>query len=534
MLSGARAQVDGQCVLGGKFWSLDRVLNPMYSTDMANLSPIVRSPGVNASERILVALCDKAFLPLWCYPNVFRTPGKELCDVLVIFGDDIIIFSDKASNFNTVIDSELAWTRWKRKTIEKSAEQLERAEHWLKNHSDRIFLDGKCKEKVPLPIRKGARIHKVLVAQGAAEACQKHFGSATGSLITNGYSIAKPPTEQKFCVYHCEYDSFFHILDEATLPLILNELDTAADFIDYLSQRETALLTDQVSISMGEEGLLAMYLKSCISGQFKRKFIHFDDKPEGASVIVDDRLWYEVVTSEEYQKKQLDDRASYYWDSIMQELSQAIVSGAVANPNALGLAEHEMIARIMASVGRYRRRVLSLSMAERQHSTKVRSVGLRFLMSEGHAYVMCVFSDWEFASWEEYRAHRQFYAIMYARYNLLIHPGLDQVIGIAYDAAHSSSMSYDFVLALRSEPFSPIELKEISLMRKRCKWGRSLEVRTFGFVHTLEMRADVIETFSISKPSTAGAQKSKAEDDTRRRKQKTQKEARKKGRQKGP
>src|SRR5260370_9927798 len=65
---------------------------------------VVRAQGVTADERYLQLLCDRSFLSLWSYPTPFRDQkvggkgdGKELCDLLVVFGDDILIFSAKGS-----------------------------------------------------------------------------------------------------------------------------------------------------------------------------------------------------------------------------------------------------------------------------------------------------------------------------------------------------------------------------------------------------------------------------------------------------
>ncbi len=55
-----------------------------------------RSVGLTASERVLAELCDVSFLKLWTYPNLFKKRAKELTDLLVVFGQDVIIFSDKS------------------------------------------------------------------------------------------------------------------------------------------------------------------------------------------------------------------------------------------------------------------------------------------------------------------------------------------------------------------------------------------------------------------------------------------------------
>jgi hypothetical protein len=58
------------------------------------------------SEAVLADLCHRSFLSLWSYPNPYRSnglqthgEGKELCDLPVIFGQQVIIFSDKSCAF---------------------------------------------------------------------------------------------------------------------------------------------------------------------------------------------------------------------------------------------------------------------------------------------------------------------------------------------------------------------------------------------------------------------------------------------------
>ena len=44
------------------------------------------------AESILHELAKKTFLTDWCYPNPLLPDGKELCDLLVVFGDTAIIW----------------------------------------------------------------------------------------------------------------------------------------------------------------------------------------------------------------------------------------------------------------------------------------------------------------------------------------------------------------------------------------------------------------------------------------------------------
>jgi hypothetical protein len=83
-------------------------------------------------------LADKTFLRLWSYPNTFidkrsgnKGVGKELADLLIVFGDDILIFSDKSVGFSPGDDDELARSRWYRHAVAKSVDQVRGAERWL-------------------------------------------------------------------------------------------------------------------------------------------------------------------------------------------------------------------------------------------------------------------------------------------------------------------------------------------------------------------------------------------------------------------
>ncbi len=87
-----------------------------------------RSEGLTASEQLLAELCDRSFLKLWTYPNLFKKPSKELTDLLVVFGSDVLLFSDKSCAFPDTGDATLDWTRWYRKSIARSAHQVDQAE----------------------------------------------------------------------------------------------------------------------------------------------------------------------------------------------------------------------------------------------------------------------------------------------------------------------------------------------------------------------------------------------------------------------
>ncbi|MFO6407295.1 hypothetical protein ACLBV3_36125, partial [Pseudomonas aeruginosa] len=113
--------------------------------------------GTTESERALARLARKAFLSMWSYPNVYsdegrsggKGDGKELVDLLVVFGTDVLLFSDKHCAFQSDVDIKIAWPRWYKRAIEKSARQLAGAESFLRRFPDRVFVDKSCQTKLP-------------------------------------------------------------------------------------------------------------------------------------------------------------------------------------------------------------------------------------------------------------------------------------------------------------------------------------------------------------------------------------------------
>ena len=146
---------------------------------------VFKSAGSTPSERLLAKLCDQSFLGFWSYANTHRDQGgpKELCDLLVVYENHIILFSDKSCAFPDSGELQVDWSRWFRNAILESAKQVRGAERWLKQHPDRVFVDNKCTQRLPLALHHAAqcKFHRVIVALGAQQRCRAHLGGS-GSL----------------------------------------------------------------------------------------------------------------------------------------------------------------------------------------------------------------------------------------------------------------------------------------------------------------------------------------------------------------
>ena len=205
------------------------------------------SLGVTPSERYLAKLCQKSFLSLWSFPNVYTDEGKrgskadghELCDLLVVFGENLIIFSDKHISFNETVDIGISWKRWFRRAIQKSASQIYGAERWIQKFPSRIFLDRKCRQPFPIAIQP-EKIHRVIVARGIYQACKNYFGGRSiGSLMVNTTIAGDTHFSFPFNIGHVAPDKgFLHVFEDFTLDAVFEELDTVDDFIAYLTKRE--------------------------------------------------------------------------------------------------------------------------------------------------------------------------------------------------------------------------------------------------------------------------------------------------------
>lgn len=76
--------------------------------------------------------------------RVDQAGNKELCDLLVVMSDDVIVFFDKHCILKPNKSLEVDWQRWFRSAVAAGASQAWGAERWLRNHPDRVFLDPAC------------------------------------------------------------------------------------------------------------------------------------------------------------------------------------------------------------------------------------------------------------------------------------------------------------------------------------------------------------------------------------------------------
>ncbi|POB00466.1 hypothetical protein C2134_01565 [Chromobacterium sinusclupearum] len=427
--------------------------------------------GTTESERVLTQLARKAFLSLWSYPNVYsdegrpggKGDGKELVDLLVVFGTNVLLFSDKHCAFQLNIDIKVAWPRWYKRAIEKSAKQLAGAEKFLRQFPDRIFVDKSCQTPLPvsLPDPAIARYFLIAVTRGGHEAAARYFGGgSTGSLMFNNRLAGDAHYEQPFEVgFPLKGRRFVHVLDEVTVGALLEELDTVPDLVDYLVCKERFLGADIAWISIaGEEELLARYMCTMESGRHSLPRVPNDIN----AVIIPEGDWQHYCSSPQRAAKCQADQGSYMWDELIEYQASFVRAGtAIGLPETLPeTIDHERVLRALASESRLARRALANDF---RFALSKRTPGEKFarmtLSSDNmsRAYVFLTVPISPNIDYQAYRDMRAAALFAYCHGIKLRFPHVIEAVGIASEPFSEEATSQDFLYVDLSKGLGPEE-----------------------------------------------------------------------------
>lgn len=414
--------------------------------------------GITGSERQLNELIRKSFLNLWSYSNLFidkrsggpQSQGKELCDVLVVCGDDVIIFSDKSIEWPSHDKIEVQWSRWKRRAIDKSADQIRGAARWIRAHPDRIFTDADCTTKLPiqLPPAERMRIHGVVVARGSGEACLTFHGNGSPSLVIQS-DFPGLHEETPFWISDPNSAGFYiHVLDDSTLHVLLQELDTIRDFVDYMSEKAQFFRQKRWVVAHGEEEILASYLRGIDRKTGEHKILAGMNLDGHDSVMLEGGLYKELTQKKEYKARKQEDEISYAWDKLIEHFSQYIINGEIltlgigaGSAPDFGFADHERGVREMALQRRMERRMLSKALIDAFRSIGDKDRFFRMVTvaptgtASSLAFVFLILKNNENSNpdsdYEKYREVRSTTLYAYCLNVLREHSQFDRVVGLA-------------------------------------------------------------------------------------------------------
>lgn len=422
---------------------------------------IIKSAPFNESEKLLSKLADKVFLSLWSFPNVYtdegisKGQGEELCDLLVVFNEHVIIFSDKGEvTYKPTTDIKVGWKRWVKKAYLKSCFQAYRAEKWINEYPKRIFLDKKC--SIPFPIEfppaDKIHIHRVVIVRGITKAASEYYSDDSGTLMLRPDIVGEEHFERPFMIGRPSHDKgYIHFFDEKSIQIVFDELDTIADLTKYLSKKEAFIDAGRLLTASGEDDLLGYYLSSYEDADAKGNPYFIDPLPENR-VVVWPGFYESVRQTEVYKLMGNFRRASYFWDKAIDLMGQGAFQGKWKETNGKNYDEEIMVLRYMAAEHRFARSFLSPAVQEivarpfpdDEVLPRVRIIGS--MTNPMLCYLWLVLPRTsEFSDYQKYRE---------ARKNLLAHycsackdakPQFEIIVGVACDAVNHEGGSEELI-----------------------------------------------------------------------------------------
>lgn len=268
-------------------------------------------------EEAVNKIAFETYLKYWCYPNPKDELGNknEICDLLIIFQNHLIIISIKNYSFNG------DYERYFRSTLKKAISQIHGAERKLLNTNNNIRFNHPETGAFYFSPENYDSVHRLIINLNTVPLFHP------GGLITKN-------------------NEFAHIFNWNSFLGIVTELNTIPDFIEYLKEREFTFKYTEFVMMLGEENdwdaetyksfvlyntellkvqkrfilfsgseldLLANYLFN------DRKFnkIFYSDKYNGANFQFDGK-WQEYLKLKEVQSKKKDDRVSYFVDEFVK------------------------------------------------------------------------------------------------------------------------------------------------------------------------------------------------------------------------
>ncbi|WP_081280645.1 YecA family protein [Xanthomonas arboricola] len=388
---------------------------------MRVLEPIIKNEGTTARERHLAKLASDHFFALWSYPGLTRRGkkgvSKELADLTVIFGDDIILFSDKDIAWPSHPDIQIAWSRWYREAILASATQLWGAAKHLRGPTPTIYLDARCQVPFPLPaLSDRTRIHLVAVASNSTLPAHDYFRriGGPGSSGTLIHAFGLPDVvegKRPFVVGDLNPKRpYIHILDEDSLDRVLTELSTIGDFVHYLTEKEAAIRRGQLQMYDGEEDLLAFYLQEAMPDGYGRLPFARQDLHPANWVRIPEGEWRAYESSPDYSVRTRMRQLAREWHELIDPFSTAVLTADTGEANNTPLDMHEVTLRVAASENLASRARLGSAFAEKYLSVPHAARSSRAAYSPCHPgrVYLFVFVPWirHQATYEEYRLYR--------------------------------------------------------------------------------------------------------------------------------
>ena len=363
-------------------------------------------------EEILDSLGSRSFLRFWSYSNIFRDQGKttvngdgkELCDFVVVFGNTVLLFSDKRIEYPDAENDTVAWKRWHRKAITASARQLKGAARWLTNYPSRVYIDKACTKPLPISIQTNLNIHKIVVTHGAEPLLGNQHGEESFSFVNDDPGLYEVNQRD------LHGGDFYHVFTGESLAFVLGEINTLVDFLEYLTKRRSVFDSgNKLRISKESDFVHGFYKASSPMATMPliEEFAEQSDVPvvvrlPGISNLLNDPI---------YKQRKRDDVVSFVWDHLIEHLSMHVAGRTTIASTTSGIEEDEEMLRTMANTSRLERRTMSQAVFEMWCKVQPNSRGSRFYFNQRssvcYVFLFCFPNDGSCDSEEQYRQLRQ-------------------------------------------------------------------------------------------------------------------------------
>lgn len=423
------------------------------------LTKINKEKANTVGEEHLNEILEGEFFSLWTYPSVYTDEGitknkvgKELCDALIVFNNDIFIFSEKSISFNPNINIDTAWGRWKRAAIKKSYDQLVGAKNFIESYPDRIYLDKKCTQPFPLNLKnRKYTIHLISIATGIYNHCQNYFNKvkfgSSGSLMT--YKIENYDKNSPFIINTADYKKFFHVFDSTTFKLLINTLGSISDLIDYIKKRSSFFENQKIISIPGEEDLLAIYLD--IPNQYGFGTLDINKIHSDRALRITEYHWAEFIKTQKYAKLQHQLKSAAYWNYLTKNISDAICEGVVAENINAPLEAHEIAVRMLAAENRSSKAALGYALTYKATTVPDNRRSAIVVKSKCNNYVYFTILIYPYeekdGDYNKHREKRAEYMNMYGLVSKFKFPEAKYIIVLATDNI-TAPLKSEAVLAL--------------------------------------------------------------------------------------
>lgn len=320
--------------------------------------------GLTPTERLLKQLGERSFLRFWSHANPHITPQQELCDLLVICGDTVVIFSDKSCDYQFGCNRSVAWHRWFRNAIAKSARQLDGATRHLFDLSNPVYKDKDCTVPlgIPIPSVDTAKVHRVAVVSRSRALDEgimpAPFLRLDSSIVGDQHTDR---AADEFAIGDVAPSSrFVHVFDFTGLHAALMQMDTITDFSLYLEERARFLRGAPSNVAANEFCMVTRYTFS------------FDDEGhplpldlhKPGRTYLDNNEWQADEAKAALRARKSANQDSYLWDFLVDQQIEMYENQTYAFAGITSLAQAERLARQFALETRLNRRILSKAWKE--------------------------------------------------------------------------------------------------------------------------------------------------------------------------